>query len=93
MYMGKRQNQYAAIVDAITNFHYIILADANVAILSIMLLVYQFSPLNIENCNKTFHSWHGDLVNQGFLLPMDAVCLWLYILGYRFRHCQNVTFR
>jgi hypothetical protein len=48
MYMGKRQNQYAAIVDAITNFHYIILADANVAILSIMLLVYQFSPLNIE---------------------------------------------
>jgi hypothetical protein len=41
--MAKTQNQSVVIVHVGINFHYIILADADVAMLSIMLLEYQSS--------------------------------------------------
>jgi hypothetical protein len=43
MYMDRKQNQSVAIAPVDINFHYIILADVNVEMLSIMQLVYQFN--------------------------------------------------
>jgi hypothetical protein len=52
MYMARRQNQSAAIVHADINFHYIILAGANVATLSIMLQDYHYSQNREISVNR-----------------------------------------